>query len=419
MKKIIVISYYFPPCAKAGAHRAYSMAEYLPRFGWQPIFIAPEKGYYGRLPRIDNALLERIERHPIYRIPFFYPFNNEDSTLLARGVRYLWETILIPDGKILWNREIKRKLRQIVIKHKPDVFFITATPFSSFLLAPYLKKMFRLPVVLDYRDPWAIDLNVGHRLLKARLNFYLEKRILLSADLVTTASYYMIDYIRKILTSVAHNKQYFAFPYGYDGEFLRKEILPILPEKSEEKIKVVFAGTQVADLDPNIVLSGIKMAINNDKNAAEKLQIDCYGTIFGYTGEPTAIIKKYSLTKYVYYNNFLPYLQFLKVLRKSSFLVQPLGVKTFNLVIFPTKFFDYLGVQRPILYIGGKGQVTEVIYKCNAGVCALSDPYSISQALIKLINSWDKKSWYSNSSEYSKLDRINIFNDFCEKLNKL
>lgn len=419
MKKILIISYFFPPCAKAGAHRAYSMAEYLPRFGWKPIFIVPENGYYGRTNRVDNALLDIVQKFPIYRIPFFYPFNNHSSSLFARAARRLWETALLPDGKILWNREIKRRLGQIVNKHKPDIIFITSTPFSSFLLAPYLKKEFNLPVILDYRDPWTANPGVERSRLKARLAFPFEKQALSASNLVTTASYHIIDYIKKTLGSITDNKEFFGFPYGYNGEFFTKEILTIPIDKSSKKIIATFAGFVHGDISAERILAGIKLAIDKDQKIAEKLRVECYGTLFGYSNKPQTLINKYNLGQYVILYPFLPYIEFLKVLRKSSLLLLPLGDSPIARVLYPTKFFDYLGVKRPILYIGGPGQVAETIIDCDAGFCTKPEPVAIAESLITILQRINVTTWYAENSNYRKLDRMNVFSEFCSKLSSL
>lgn len=419
MKKIIIISYFFPPCAKAGAHRVYSMAEYLPRFDWQPIFIAPENGYYGRIPRIDNELLKVVNKFPIYRIPIVYPCNNSNVSLFCRSIRRLWETMLIPDGKILWNKEIRKRLKIIVTENRPKMFFITSTPFSSFLLAPFIKKEFGLPVVLDYRDPWASNPGVESNRIKAKLDLKFERQALTAADMITTASYHMIDYIKKTVGSITGSKQFFGFPYGYDGEFFKKEILQISRNKSEEKITATFAGSVHGDINHEVILEGIKSAINNDKEVGGKLDIKCYGTLFGYSKAPQELIKKYELTKYIALYPFLPYIEFLKILRKSSFLILPHGDSPIARVLYPTKLFDYLGVKRPILYIGGQGQVAETINDCNAGINTKSEPVAIAESLSTMLRKANEEKWYTQDSNYKELDRVNIFNEFCSKLNAL
>jgi len=418
MKKIVIISYFFPPCAKAGSHRPYSMAESLPKLGWQPIFIAPQKGYYGRISRLDNSLLDIVNKFLVYRFPFFYPFNNEKNIIIPRLIRRLWESLLVPDGKVLWNRNVKKGLKEIVRNHEPDVFFITSTPWSTFLLAPYLKKEFSIPIVLDYRDPWTLTILNRNSIIK-KINLYLEKKSVASADLITTASYHMIDYIKQSLGPLGERKKFVGFPYGFNGDFFKKEILKIEPINPNLEIKASFAGFVHGSSSAKIILSGIKFAIQKDKYLAKKLKIDCFGTLFGQSGKAQRLIEEYNLNSQVSLYPFLSYNEFLKVLRKSSFLILPLGQSGPHMTLYPTKFFDYLGVKRPILYVGDDGQVSETIKKCNAGLCSKPDPSSVADALIQISHGIDKQTWYSKQIEYNNLDRKNIFHIFCNELNKL
>jgi len=420
MKKILVISFFFPPRAKAGTHRAYSMAEFLPKFGWEPVFIAPsENGYYGRPPRVDYGLLKLVRKYPICRIPLFSPFQNESLSLIARSTRRLWEAILPPDSRIVWNIAIKRELDVIIKNHKPDIVFITGTPFSSFLLAPHIKKEYDLPVILDYRDPWSGNPEMERTFLRKKTNLYFEKKALKAADLVTTASYHMIDFIKEAIGESVQSKIFYGFPYGFNREFLCREIQLISHFETSKKIIGTFAGSVHGNIDVNIILSAIKSAIDKEHRLAGTLEINCYGTLFGCSNKPDILIAKYGLEENVKIFPFLPYIDFLKILSGSSFLILPHGVSPLAKVLYPTKFFDYLGLKRPILYIGGKGQVWETIQQCVAGVCVKPDPLEIAESLITLSDNWNTENWYTNEQIYQQFNRSNIFNAFCKRLENL
>jgi glycosyltransferase involved in cell wall biosynthesis len=394
------------------------MAEYLPKFGWEPIFIAPKNGYYGRAVRVDVELLSVIDKFLVYRAPFFYPFNNRDSNLLARIARRFWETLVFPDGKIFWNVHVKKLGTRAVIQHKPSIFFITGTPFSTFLLAPYIKKLFQLPVILDYRDPWT-GFYRSYFPIKTKVNLKIERRCIEAANLVTTASFHMIEFIKRYLGPSAIGKRFFGFPYGYNGEFFRRKILPIGSENSDEKATATFAGFIHGDVDSRSILRGIRMAIEQDPEVEKKLRINCYGTLFGHSKNSMTLIEKYCLQKHIRLFPFLPYNEFLITLRKSTFLILPLGRSPLPMVLYPTKLFDYLGVKRPILYIGGNGQVAETIKACNAGICVKPEPTDIAIAIIEFVKRGHAKCFYTNNNAYEQLDRINIYEAFSKELENL
>lgn len=395
------------------------MAEFLPRFGWQPVFVAPLNGYYGRAFRLDNNLLQEVEKYPVYRTDFFYPFNNRNSSLFARFVRRMWEFFWLPDGKRNWNRSVKKMLPEIIEEHQPDVVLITSTPFSTFLLAPYIKKKFGLPVVLDYRDPWTESPIVERNRLKARLAEPLERRAIKSADLLTAASYRIVDYVSETVGGDARDKTFFGFPYGYNGEMFRREILQRDEPTEGDRLTGTFAGFVHGDISSEVILEGIRQALRMDEELGSRLEIKCFGTLFGSSENPDKKLEAFGLCDHVILRPFLPYKDFLKTLRDSSFLILPHGASKIAKVLYPTKFFDYLGVRRPILYIGGRGQVWETVEACNAGICVEPDSLAVAEALIRLKSGSGKEAWYTNDEQYRKLDRAEIFSDLSNILHEI
>jgi hypothetical protein len=414
-KKILIISYFFPPSAKAGAHRAYSMAEYLSRFGWEPVFIAPEKGYYGRIPRYDYKLLDKIKTYQVYRVPIIFPFKNHNLSLLARGSRKIWDLTFIPDGRVLWNFSIKKRISKIIRLHKPKIVFITGTPFSTFLLAPFLKKKFGLPVVLDYRDPWIGSIvEKNKNPFKFRICEKWEKEAMNHADLITTASYRIIDFIKMNSGEYVQGKRFFGLPYGFNQDRLNQ--IKIEKKKNNKIIVGTFAGFVHGDIDIHEILKGVKMAVDNNILIRQRLLIKCYGTLFGYTAAPDKLLKDYNLEKNIHIMGFEPYEKFLVTLKSSDFLILPHGKSSVTKVLYPTKLFDYLGVKKPILYWGEKGQVWETIIQCDAGLCYLPVADSISVSIQKIFNVHHN---FYKTDEYLKFDRNKIFYDFVDQLNML
>ena len=53
MRKVLVISYYWPPSGGSGVQRWVKFAKYLPQEGWEPVIYAPENPEY---PIYDNTM---------------------------------------------------------------------------------------------------------------------------------------------------------------------------------------------------------------------------------------------------------------------------------------------------------------------------------------------------------------------------
>ena len=57
MKRVLIITYYWPPTAGSGVQRWLKMSRYLPQYGWQPVIYTPENPEVGMT---DESLLRDI-----------------------------------------------------------------------------------------------------------------------------------------------------------------------------------------------------------------------------------------------------------------------------------------------------------------------------------------------------------------------
>jgi len=230
----------------------------------------------------------------------------------------------------------------------------------------------------------------------------------------------MIDFIREGLGSMADEKAFFGFPYGYDGALMDSQPEQAQPAgRSRKKVLLTFAGSVHGEIRADTILAGLQRALRDNDKVRKNLHVDCYGSLFGVFTQSKELVTKYGLEKHVSLHPFLPYADFLKVISDSSFLFLPHGRGPVTRVQYPSKLFDYLAVRRPILYIGEKGQVSETIRNCNAGIVAEPHTEAIAKAIVSICNGQHQNDWYSGKSHYETLSRMNIFSEFARKLSRL
>ena len=71
-KKLLIITYYWPPAGGPGVQRWLKFVKYLPEFNIQPVVYVPENPSY---PIIDDDLLSEISSQAIViKKPIFEPY---------------------------------------------------------------------------------------------------------------------------------------------------------------------------------------------------------------------------------------------------------------------------------------------------------------------------------------------------------
>jgi hypothetical protein len=55
MKRVLIVTYYWPPSGGAGVQRWLKFSKYLPQFGWDPVILTVDPGF-ASYPAIDHSL---------------------------------------------------------------------------------------------------------------------------------------------------------------------------------------------------------------------------------------------------------------------------------------------------------------------------------------------------------------------------
>jgi hypothetical protein len=178
MKRILIVSPYFPPSMLAGAHRARHLAKYLPAAGWRPIVLCVDERFHDETldPGLATLLPAALEIVKVGALP-------ARLTNVA-GIRDL--------GLRAFYR-LKAAAREILDAESVDAVLITGSPYYPMLLSGWLKRQYGTPVVLDFQDPWVSAFGAAQpRLSKGGLAHWLatrlEPRALRHADFVTSVS---------------------------------------------------------------------------------------------------------------------------------------------------------------------------------------------------------------------------------------
>lgn len=172
-KRVLILTYYWPPSGGAGVQRWLKFAKYMPRHGWKPVVFVPEGANYPALdPKLESEVPPSTE---VWKGPIVEPASWLDALKLVRQqnrfgsssssegskkpgglASWIRGNVFIPDARMFWIRPSVRRLTKRLKERPVDAIVSTGPPHSTHLIALGLKKAFpHIPWVADFRDPWS------------------------------------------------------------------------------------------------------------------------------------------------------------------------------------------------------------------------------------------------------------------------
>lgn len=394
-RKVLIITYYWPPSGGAGVQRWLKFVKYLRNFGWEPVVYTPENPEY---PAIDNSLLKDIPQGiEIVRTPIWEPYSfykklvgakkNEriNAGFLSEKKRpglaerfsiWLRGNFFIPDARKFWINPSIKFLVKYLKQHPVDAIVSTGPPHSMHMIAHGVKKRTGLPWLADFRDPWT-NIDFYHELMLSswadRKHHKQEMSVLKKADEVVVISNSMKTDFLKLL-----KRDYSVITNGYDQDDIAGVDVRI-----DERFSVAHIGTMVKTRNPLLLWEVLSEEISKDTDFANDLEIKLVGSV-DYS--VTESIEAAGLGNYVNKISYVPHNEVVKIQQQSQVLLLLINDTPNAKVILPGKFFEYMAARRPILCIGPRdGDAAEVILETNAGyVSEKDDKESIRKAINEL-----------------------------------
>ena len=378
MKKILIITYYWPPSGGAGVQRWLKFCKYLPEHDWIPVIYTPDNP---EVPAIDKSLLKDIPKGlEVLKLPIWEPmdfyrkftgrkqteklgagFLSEAEAPKFREKLAIWVrgNLFIPDAKRFWIKPSYKFLKKYLHQNNIDLIVSTGPPHTTHMIAHKLKKHVKLPWVADFRDPWTeIDfyntLNLSR--YADRKHKILEKKILDSADLIISIGKNMSDsFAAKTTTKQA------VITNGYDEDDIPKNDVTV----SSGKFILMHVGSINKDRNHSFFWNSVRQLINENPAFAEKFEFHLIGKVDHSVNDD---IEKYKLKKWVNKSSYIPHSEVIKKLQQASVLYLPLNNTPNAAGILTGKVFEYFAAQKPILAIGPEnGDLGNILKETGTG----------------------------------------------------
>ena len=356
-KEILYLSYHFPPYSNILSNRATEFSKRLIKSDYK-IFVVSAKN--NKNAPIDKKLLKAVDS-PFIKIFQIYNLSFSSSGMVSsvKKISFLKELFNI-FLFFHWLPLSFVKSCQIIRKNNIKIIYTSAPPFFSLVLGYLLKKIFKIPLITEYRDPWSDNpyfLGNVSEFTKKNYN-KIDKKVLKTSDAIIAISEGLKEYLIEIFPSVVQKEKIFVLPNGLDiSSPLTTDA--ILPPTSE--IVLTFTGKLygLRDLKPLIkIVSSVK---NLGKLEDVSLKINIFGRYnFEYLSN---LIQKYKVTEYFSLNGFIPRNDCLKKISKST-LTLHIG-ENFNYPTISFKVWDYLSMRKKIIYLGREDSFTARFLKEN------------------------------------------------------
>lgn len=397
MKKILIITYYWPPSGGAGVQRWLKFAKYLPECDIKPIILTVDSKYAAYF-QTDQSLKNDI--HPdliVCKTKSFEPLNilskligkknipyggfanvNKNS-LLQTILRFIRGNLFIPDARIGWNKYAYKKAKDIITEYNIDTVITTSPPHSTQLVGLKLKKKFNIYWIADFRDPWT-DIYYYLDLLHSKIVKWIDKRkeikVLKSADKVITVGKSLSNYLyNKIL-----QRKFSIICNGFDPDDFtgRNYIKP-----------KIFTITYTGTLSDQYNISVFIDACHECKAQGNDFIIRFVGKV---TESKLTEFSRAGLKNNIEIVNYVPHLKSIEYLLSSSVLLLVIPEFKGNDVILTGKLFEYLAARKIIIGLGPKnGDSNEIIKDCDAGrMFSGKDSTELKEYLMDLVRLWEK-----------------------------
>jgi glycosyltransferase involved in cell wall biosynthesis len=430
MKRVLIITYYWPPSGGAGVQRWLKFVKYLRNEGWEPVIYTPENPEY---PASDNSLSADIPTGiEIIRTPIWEPYSfykklvgagkNEriNAGFLSEKKRpglaekfsiWLRGNFFIPDARKFWIRPSVKFLTEYLSKHKVDAIVSTGPPHSMHMIALGVKKRTGLPWLADFRDPWT-NIDFYHELMLSRWadrkHHRMEMSILRNADEVVVISNSMkSDFIRLL------KREYTVITNGYDDTDMSTEKIAV-----DAKFSVAHIGTMVKTRNPDILWEALKAEVSENPGFAANLEIKLVGSVDYSVLER---IDQAGLTKFVNRIPYLPHNEVVKIQQQSQVLLLLINDTPNARVILPGKFFEYMASGRPILCIGPfDGDAAQVIRETGTGYVIEKDDLIQMRATLQLLFSkFRSGDTAQHGSDIGRFSRARLTAQLAERLDRI
>lgn len=429
MKKVLIITYYWPPSGGVGVHRCLKFAKYLRDFGWEPIIYTAENAQY---PVYDTTNEKEIPKNlEVLKYPIWEPYNlfrkvsgrkssepanpmyvrDKKQSSIDKFSIWFRGNFFIPDARCFWIRPSIKYLSKYLNNNSVDAILTDGPPHTNTRIGYLLSKKFNIPWLADFQDPWTqVDY---YKLLKTTKladwrHRRMERQVFEQSKKITIASPSWAKDLEEIGASNVS-----PIFWGYDESDFANSI-----EGRNDSFSIVHAGLLGFDRSPDVFLKVLKDLCTEIPEFALNLKLDFAGQV-DYSIK--TLIQQNGLNdNFVELGNVVR-AKAIELTRKAAILLLPLNKADNVKGRIPGKLFECIRARKPILCLGTLGtDVSKIIDETESGVSFEYDDYDqIKSYLTERFKLFQEHKYTLPESDYKKYNVRNQVKNIAEYLDEI
>ncbi|WP_420573919.1 glycosyltransferase family 4 protein [Kordia sp.] len=372
-KKVVIISYYWPPAGGPGVQRWLKFVKYLRNFDIEPVLYVPKNPSY---PIIDETFSEEIPNDiTILKQSIFEPysiatiFSSKKTKKISKGIitkdkqsfiekvlLYIRGNFFIPDARKYWIRPSVKFLEKYLEENNIETIITTGPPHSLHLIGLKLRRKLAIKWLADFRDPWTtIGYHDQLKLTKKsqRKHRALEAEVLQTADQIVVTSFTTKEEFLEITKQPIE-----VITNGYDVE-------KYSPISMDKKFTLSHIGSLLSERNPIVLWEVLAELVQTNPDFANDFQLQFAGVVSEQIQQK---IEEVGLKEHTTYFGYVSHQKALQLQRASQILlvIEIDAEKTKGIIA--GKLFEYMAAERPIIGLGPKdADIAKIIQETNTG----------------------------------------------------
>lgn len=426
VKKVLIITYYWPPAGGPGVQRMLKFAKYMPQFEVKPFVLTIDENH-AFYPVKDNSLLKDISpeitviktksAEPLKLLSRFMGkkevpssgfANHNKNTLASKILRFIRGNFFIPDARKSWAKRVFPEACRLIEQENVQTLIISTPPHSTQLAGLKLKEKYpHLTYIADLRDPWT-DIyyykDMLHTKWAKKLDAFYEQEVIKAANHILVVSPGIKEMFAAKYPGIA--LKITALPNGFD-----EDDFAIASNPPKGEFLISHTGTLADSYRPEVFFKAFKKLADTYSQYPVKAL---------FVGKVSPGIRQiatdYKLGDKVTFKEYVPHEEVIKYQKNCTCLLLIIAEASNQKGLISGKIFEYLASRKPVIAIGPRhGDAEDILSYCEAGkIFSREEGDALLSYMEEKLIQWSKNS--DLDMEGNKIDlysRRNLTRQLC------